>query len=172
MEVSSITDKSSLTLRHFEGDIEVSMSITSTVTLASHLDTHTVFDTRRDIDIFFYARVLVFLSMTSSAFLYYLLTTSATDMTSTCLLHHAEDGLDTLAYLSASMTSFTFLRCATFCVTGLTRHTTLIINFSRISSQGIFERYAHADLDIFTYIRSLTSSSSETTSEKLRKNIS
>lgn len=124
VEVESLACQSTLAIRYFECDIEVSVSITATMSLITNLDTHSILDSFWDIDIFLDGFVEFSLSVTVFTLFDDLLACSVTGMTWTLLLHHTEYRLHALTYLTTSMTGCTCLSSSTSTITVMT------VNFS------------------------------------------
>lgn len=139
MEISSIALESTLTLRDFESDIEITIAISATMTFATELDAHTIFDTRGDIDIFFDLDVLIFFSMTDTTLFEYLLAGSMTCATSASLLHGAKNSLYSFSYSTIPLTGFTGFGCPTMTLAGFAESSSFEFYFSSISLDGILE---------------------------------
>lgn len=167
VEIVSISLESSFFLRDRKCDIEISSTISSTMSFTSNLHTHTVFDSGRDVDIFFDTHISIFFPMAVFTFFYDFLASSTTVSTLSLLFHDAENGLHTLSYSTISMTVFTGICFSSFSMTSITRSTFFIFDFSSVSPDRIFEGYTHPDLDIIPDICSFaTLTSSESSSEK------
>ena len=162
----SLSSESSFTIRNSEDNIEISTSVSSSMSFGTDLHSHAIFDSCRNIDIFFYCTISVFLPMTRSAFLRDFLSCATTCPTYTLLFHHSEYRLHTLSYSSASMTTLTSRRLSSLPMTALTGSSTFELDFATIATQSIFERYTHLHLDIFSDVGSLSRPSSTTSSEK------
>ena len=69
MEIIPLTYESSFSIRKIESSIEITTTISTSMSLTSDLDTHTVLDASRDFDILFHSRFLPSFSMTGSTLL-------------------------------------------------------------------------------------------------------
>ncbi len=144
------------------------------MSLISHLDTHTIFDARRDFDGFFYLFFFFSTSVTLCTGFFDLCTSSTTLTTYRLLFHDTKNRLYSFAHLTTSVTMITCLGRSSFSMTGITRNTLRVRYLTRNTTDRIFERYLHPNLDITTDISTLSCSpctSSESTAKKLRKNI-
>ena len=165
VECMTLSSKSSLPTGYSECDIEISVAIASSMTLSSHLHTHPIFDSSWDFYIFFYRSIIIFFSMTCTAFFYDFLTTTTTGRTYSFLLHHTEYRLHTFTHSSTSLTCITGRRFSSLPMTCITGRSTLKLYFAIITTDCIFEREGHLNLDIFSDICSFATTSS-TSSEK------
>ena len=110
------------------------------MTLTTDLDTHTIFYTCWDLDILFYERIMIFLSVTASALLHDLLARTTTCPTDSCLLDDTKDCAYLLADLTSPSTSITGRRLPSLPMTSITCCSTLELDFSSISPDRILER--------------------------------
>ena len=165
MQCMTLSSKSSLPTWYSECDIEISIAIASSMTLSSHLHAHPIFDPSWDFYIFFDNSIIIFFSMTCSTFLENLFSIAITCRTYSFLLHHTEYRLHTFTHATTSFTSITVRRLSSLPMTSMTRSTTLKLYFASITTDCIFEREGHLNLDIFSDICSLATTSS-TSSEK------
>ena len=167
VECMTVSFESTLTLRYFEGDIEIAISIDSTMTFSSDFDTHTILYTCGYLDIFFYEGIVILLPMTACAFLGDLLASSSTSRTYSSLLDDPEYCTYLLTDLSESTTSITSASFSSFSFTGFTESATFEFDLPTISTDRILKRYAHPDLDIISDIcSSPTTSTTHPTSKK------
>lgn len=168
VEIGSVTSESSLSVRNIEGDVEITISIMTFVSFSSHLDTHAMFDSWRDIDRFLDLGMDFPLSVTVSTSLDDLLARSMTGSTRSSLFHHAKYRLYSLTYLTRSMTGGTLLRFSSLPTTVMTLGRTIKLNLATHTHDRIFERDLKLHLDIFSDITTTppTSSSTESTAEK------
>lgn len=109
VEILPITNETGLTIGNLEGDIEITIAISSHMSLSADLDTHATLDTCWDVDIFLYQCFLESLSMTDMTLLRDDLSRSTTVRTGDGLFHDAENRLHSLTYLTISMTRNTGL---------------------------------------------------------------
>ena len=171
----SLTDESCFTLWHLEGDIEIPIPISSSMSLTANLDTHTILDPSRDIDIFFDELLFLSFSVTSLTLLRDDLPNSTTTRTTHRLLHDTKDSLHALAYTTIALTFLTGLDLnailGSIATTTHTRGFSLELDESACASYCVLEGDLHAYLDILTDVSTLAIATTISTKKRL-ENIS
>ena len=166
MECMSISFKSSFTAWDPKSNIEITISITSSMAFSAHFYTHPILDTHRYIDIFLYKSFFIFFPMTGIAFFGDFFSTSSTRGTLSFLFHNSKYSLHTLSNSTTSTARFTCGCFSSFSITIFTCGSFFEFNFSCISTDSVFKRYIHRYLNIFTDISSFSSSTTTKASTK------
>jgi len=162
--MESLAPESTLAIRHLECDIEVTIAITTTMSLITYLDTHAIFDSFWDIDIFLDGLMELSFSVTVLALFDDLLARSMTDMTRSLLLHNSKYSLDSLTYLPTPMTRRTCLGSSTSTITVMAVNFSVERYLATRATDSILERYLHRYLNISSYICPSSPSTSTTKS--------
>ena len=109
------------------------------MSLITHLDAHTVFDTGWDFDGLLDLGPEFSLTMTVTTLFYDTLSRTLTGTTRLRLFHNTEYRLNTLAYLSAPMTCRTRLSLSSLPTAVMTLCISIELDLARCSSNRIFE---------------------------------
>ena len=163
----SLTGESCFTFWYLEGDIEIAIPISSSMSLIPDLDTHTILDPSRDIDIFFDDLLFSSFSVTSLTLFRDDLPNPITTRTTQCLLHDAKDRLHPLANLTIALTFLTGLDrgaiLGSIATTIRTRGFSLELDESACTSYCVLERDLHTNLDILTDVSTLATATTIST---------
>jgi hypothetical protein len=139
VEISTVTYESPFFFWYFECDVEIAISISSSMAFPAHLDTHTIFDTTRDLDIFFYSDIGVSFSMTRSTLFCDLDSSPVTCQTLTSLLDDTKNCPYLLTHLTLSPAGMTGFGFSTVTITVLTESTLFVLDFSHVPTDCVLE---------------------------------
>ncbi len=139
VEICSFAGESTLTLRYFKCDIEITIAIVSVVAFTADLYAHAIFDPRRDIDGFLDFFLEFPFSVAVCTGIDDLGSCTMTRMAGTCLFHDAKKCLDAFANLPLSMTRFAGFCSSTLSTAVMTLTLTIEFDLTIGSVDGIFE---------------------------------